>query len=225
MRNFSFEKTLGKIEEVRRAIDPDKSYCVILHGGSVAAKRFGHDQVRDIKNTLRTLFPRNGYIILTADDIDGNGGPDFNSNDADLIINATKDINLTAALFLAPSNITFITSDTFLFWLGGGMIALREDRIGTLQPQDVYVLNTLSSSLFWRMPGANHCESFAIEHLRKKHSRMESSADNIIYPEEYYKEYKSFKGVINLSNTHIASEDIAKFTRAIAQHNLLNSVS
>lgn len=219
MKNFDWNEVMKYKAELEATMDPDFNYCVVLHGGSKPCKRFSRNQTREVRTTLKTLFPNNKYAILTAQSIDGNGGEELTDEDADVVVEATENINKTAALFLAPRNITYVGSDTFLKWLGAGMIAMREDRkdVG-LRPRDVYVLNTVASSYFWKIPGANHFESLAIKHLRSTKGRLRKSSDHLISDADYYgsEVYTSYK---DKTPEYIAQEDLSGFMRFIYDHN------
>lgn len=209
MKNFDYGAIKKYVEYFKSILDMNKTYCIILHGGRLVVKRFSRDQTRSIQKILKRHFPKAGYIILTAQDIDTNGDRRLEGIDADLVVNAVEDINQTIALFLAVDNQTYVATDTFLAWLGSGVIALREDRDGILRERDVYILNTIASADFWRVPRANHLESLVIESM-KKSGRLQTSTDHILYPEEYYahEEYKSYTEDIP---EYIAMEDIERF--------------
>lgn len=217
MINLDLNKINLYVEQFRNILDLKKTYCIILHGGRLPSKRFSRDQTRRIRKSLQTQFPNAGYIILSAQEIDVNGGKVLGEGDAEIVISATEDINKTIAIFLAVQNETFITTDTFLAWLGAGAIAQRHDRNGVLRPRDVYVLNTIASSEFWRISGSNHLESRAIRYLRSL-GRLQNPRDHIIYPEEYY-EYSGYLSYTNNPKEYIAEEDIADFLYFIFENN------
>lgn len=224
LTNFSLDEVYLEVERLKSKIDPDYRHCIVLHGGSKPAKRFGRNQVRDVTKTLGHIFPRNKFILLTAQAVDSNGGPPLNEGDADLIVDATENINTTAAVFLLSNvGLTYVASDTFLAWLGASMISLRKDRAnGILLPQDMYVINTLASATYWGIPGVNHCESLVIESLKAK-GRLMTSSDNIIYDHEYY-EFHGYHSFSRHEPAHISEEDIAKFLRYIVTNNAYNPI-
>lgn len=215
MRKFDPNIVIQETEMLRGQIDPNAHYCIIMHGGSQSVKRFGLDQVRAIELALRTLYPKSKFAILTAQSVDRNGGVPISENDADLVVDAVADINKTAALFLAPKNLTFVGTDTFLSWFAAGMIANRIDRGGVLRPKDMYVLNTVATSSFWGIAGANHIESDAIEAIRSRDERLSTAADNMITPQEYLQYYNATSN--DYHNVH--PYDLAKFLRAFVAKN------
>jgi hypothetical protein len=222
MRNYDPEKVMQHVEALRQIIHPGRGYCVILHGGSKPIKRLDEAQTRRSTVVLETLFPRNGFIVVTAQGIDGIRRDRLNEQDADVLIAAEDDINLTTAVFIAPDRVTTITTDTFLAWLAGGVMALRGDRPDRiLESKDLYVLNTVASSTFWEIPGANHYEGHALTHLRDA-GRFGTSSDCIIADEDYEKHTPYHPYEMSTANSGIAPADFAGFLRYIVGHNSSN---
>lgn len=209
MALYSEDRVLEWVNRLKLLIDAGKTYIVITHGGSKGIKRMARDQLRGVLGVLREKLPDFGFIILTAQSIDGNGGPELTGSDADIVINATEDINKTIAIFRIPTNIVYVTTDTFLSWLGAGSIASRADHDQQfLNPTEVFVLYTIASPEYWGIPGAVRISSDALEKYDSKQLRsgffLLNDAIYIHDPDGIYSE------PYDETDPHVRDEDLAK---------------
>lgn len=217
---FDKEKVIKEGMALREKILRDyKSIVVIAQGGSIPEKRYSDKQVADLVKAAKDAS-RDSFVAVVSDrDLvkfkseklwkrvifsrDNGKQPKF-IEEADIMVSG-RDINEFCKWFLAAD--TLVTTDTFFAWLGAGSKAMRSDRRGKLQKNDVLILYTLADPQVFGITGAEIMTSKAILNER---TLMKITGETILDTTDYYAEQNK-GGEINLDRIQrgISQEDFA----------------